>query len=149
MPCFHSTVRGTSGQLASPSLAWLHRLPDVHVRMTQHQQVTAASPAPDPVRDARLLAPRHQVIDEDPEPPPFSRREVGHDTGEIVDAAEVLDHHPNVAQVVAPDLLHQLGVVATLDINPAGQRDLGPTGRSGDRTRGSPRWVPTVLAAEP
>jgi hypothetical protein len=35
--------------------------------MTQHQHVTAASPAPNPVRDLRLLAPRHQVIDEDPE----------------------------------------------------------------------------------
>ena len=80
--------------------------------MTQHQHVTAASPGPDPVRDARLLAPRHQVIYEDPEPPPFSRGEVGHDAGEVVDAAEVLDDHPNVAQVVAPDLLHQLGVVA-------------------------------------
>src|SRR6188472_4595831 len=47
--------------------------------MTQHQHMTVASPAPDPVRDARLLAPRHQVIDEDPEPPPFSRGEVSHD----------------------------------------------------------------------
>src|SRR5215207_10137267 len=106
--------------------------------MTQHQHVTAASTAPDPVRDARLLAPKHQVIDEDPEPPPFSWGEVGNDAREVVDAAEVLDDHPNVAQVVAPDLLHQLGVVATLDIDPAGQRGLGPTGRTDDRTRGSP-----------
>src|SRR4029450_8797509 len=106
--------------------------------MTQHQHVTAASPAPNPVRDLRFLAPRHQVIDEDPKPPPFSRREVSHDAGEVVDATEVLDDHPNVAQVVAPNLLHQLGVVATLDIDPAGQRGLGPTSRTDDRTRGSP-----------
>src|SRR5688500_11533438 len=98
--------------------------------MTQHQHVTAASPAPDPVRDTRLLAPSHQMIDEDPEPPPLSRREVGHDAGEVVDAAEVLNDHPNVAQVVAPNLLHQLGVVAPLDIDPASQRGLGPTSRT-------------------
>src|SRR5512133_3295225 len=102
--------------------------------MTQHQHVTAARPAPDPVRDLRLLAPRHQVIDEDPEPPPFSGREVSHDAGEVVDAAEVLDDHSDVAQVVAPDLLYQLGVVAPLDIDPAGQRGLGPTGRTDERT---------------
>src|SRR3954464_11167817 len=95
--------------------------------MTQHQHVTAASPAADPVRDLRLLAPRHQVIDEDPEPPPFCRPEGSHDAGEIVDAAEVLHDHPHVAQVIAPNLLHQLGVVAPLDIDPAGQPGLGPT----------------------
>src|SRR5512132_2801644 len=106
--------------------------------MTQHQHVTKAGPAEDPVRDARLLAPRHQVIDQDPEPPPFSWGEVSNDAREVVDAAEVLDDHPNVAQVVAPDLLHKLGIVATLDIDPAGQRGLGPTGRTDDRTRGIP-----------
>src|SRR5215204_4366037 len=106
--------------------------------MTQHQHVTKASPAPDPVSDARLLAPKHQVIDEDPEPPPFSGGEVSHDAREVVDAAEVLDDHPIVAQVVARDLLHQLGIVVTLDIDPAGQRGLGPTGWTDDRTRGSP-----------
>src|SRR4249919_3564023 len=106
--------------------------------MTEHQHVTAVSPAADPVRDARLLAPRHQVIDEDPEPPPFPWGEVGNDAREVVDAAEVLHDHPNVAQVVAPDLLHQLGVVAPLDIDPAGPRGLGPTGRTDDRTGGSP-----------
>ena len=82
--------------------------------MTQHQYVTKASPAPDAVCDARLLAPTHQVIDEDPEPPPISRGEVSHDAREVVDPAEVLDDHPDVAQDVAPDLLHQFGVVATL-----------------------------------
>jgi hypothetical protein len=46
--------------------------------------------------------------------------------------------HPNVAQFIAPDLLHQLGVVATLDINPAGQRALRPTGQTDNRTRGGP-----------
>src|SRR5829696_10271475 len=106
--------------------------------MTQHQHVTKASPAPDPVRDTRLLAPRHQVIDEDPEPPPLSWGEVSHNAREVVDAAEVLDDHPNMAQVVAPNLLHQLGIVAPLDIDPAGQRGLGPTGRTDGRTRGSP-----------
>src|SRR6188508_924704 len=106
--------------------------------MTLHQHMTVASPAPDPVRDARLLAPRHQVIDEDTEPPPFSRGEVSHDARKVVNAAEILDDHPNVAQVLAPDLLHQLGVVATLDIYPAGQRGLGPIHRTDDRTRGSP-----------
>src|SRR5215207_5786894 len=117
--------------------------------MTQHQHVTAARPAPDPVGDARLLAPSHQVIDQDPELPPFSGGEVGHDAGEVVDAAEILDDHPNVAQVVAPDLLHQLGVVAPLDIDPAGQRGLWPDRPNRRRNPRQSWWAPTVLAAEP
>ena len=40
--------------------------------------------------------------------------------GEVVDAAEVLDDDALDPQVVAPDLLDQLGVVAALDVDPAG-----------------------------
>ena len=55
-------------------------------------------------------------------PGPKSRRWLG----EVVDAAEVLDDHALDPQVVAPDLLDQLGVVAALDEDPAGPGDPGP-----------------------
>ena len=42
---------------------------------------------------------------------------------EIVDAAEVFDHHALDPQVVAPHLLDEFGVVSALDVDPAGQCD--------------------------
>ena len=48
------------------------------------------------------------------------------DGRQVVDALQVLHHDADVAQVVAPDLLHQLGVVLALDVDPAGPGHLGP-----------------------
>ena len=95
----------------------------------------------------RLLAPRHQVVDQHTEPPAAFRGEFGDDPGEIVHAAEVLDHYADVAQVIAPDLLDQFGVVPALDVDPAGQRDLRPLGRCGDRAGGGPRRTSRGIAA--
>ena len=50
------------------------------------------------------------------------RREV---LGEVVDAAEVLHDDALDAQVVAPDLLDELGVVPALDEDPARPGDAG------------------------
>ena len=55
------------------------------------------------------------------------------DLDQIVDAAEVLDHHSLDPQIVAPHLFDELGVVAALDVDPAGQRH--PGARSGNRHR--------------
>ena len=49
--------------------------------------------------------------------------EVAEVVGEVVDAAEELHDDALDPQVVAPDLLHQLGVVAALDEDPAGPGD--------------------------
>ena len=78
------------------------------------------------------------MIDQDTQPPDGSGGEAGDDRRQVVDAAEVLDHDADVAQVVAPDLLHKLGVVAALDVDPAGARHLGPALRRGDRARRGP-----------
>ncbi len=52
------------------------------------------------------------------------------DAREVVDAAEVLDRDALHAQVGAPDLLDELGVVAALDVDAA---------RQGHAWRGCPR----------
>ena len=115
------------GRQAQP--ARLHRLPDVDVRVAEHQHVLPAGPAADLVGDPGLLAAGHQVVDQHAEPAPAVRGELGDDARQVVDAAQVLDHHADVPQVVAPDLLDQLGVVPALDVDPAGQRGLGPLRR--------------------
>ena len=53
--------------------------------------------------------------------------------GQVVDAVQELDDDADVAQVVAPDLLDQLGVVPALDVDAAGPGYLGPADRRGDR----------------
>ena len=73
------------------------------------------------------------MVDEHAEPAPGAGPELVDDVDQIVDAAEVLDHHSLDAQVVAPHLLDKLGVVAALDVDPAGERH--PGARSGNRHR--------------
>ena len=82
--------------------------------------------------DPALLGPGDEVVDEDAEPPPVLRLEVTDDGRQVVDALQVLHDDADVAQVVAPDLLHQLRVVLALDVDPAGLGDLGPLLRRGD-----------------
>ena len=77
------------------------------------------------VDEARLLAARYEVVDEHAEPSIPTRAELLDDGGQVVDAAEVLDGDPDVAQVVTPDLLDQLRVVAALDVDPGRDRDPG------------------------
>ena len=116
-----SVPRGTSGHADSPNASWLDRLPDVDERVPGHQHVRAVPAPGDGGGDPGLLATRHQVIGQHAQSAPAFRPEVGHDVGEVVDAVHELDHHADVPQVVAPDLLHQLGVVPALDVDPAGQ----------------------------
>ena len=52
-------------------------------------------------------------------------------TGLLSFAAEV---DTGIAQVVAPDLLHELGIVTAFDIDPARPRDLGPLLRGSHRS---------------
>ena len=59
--------------------------------------------------------------------------EVAQLLAEVVDAVEVLDHHALDPQVVAPHLLDELGVVPSLDQDPAGPRDASLDALDGDR----------------
>ena len=65
------------------------------------------------------------MVDEHTQATIRSGRELGHRGCEVVDAAEVLDRHALDPQVVAPHLLHQLGIVSALDPDPGGERHLG------------------------
>src|SRR5260370_29128484 len=73
------------------------------------------------------------MIDKNAEPARGCRRESGDDRGQVVDAPQVLHHDADIAQVVAPDLLHELGIVAALDVDPARPRHLGPARPGADR----------------
>ena len=83
--------------------------------------------------DAGLLRAGHEVVDEHAQPAVGVGGELLDDGDQVVDAAEVLDGDALDPQVVAPDLLDQLGVVAALDVDAARQRD--PGAGVGDRAR--------------
>ena len=91
--------------------------------------------AGDDGRDPALLGPGDEVVDEHPDPALGAGAEVAQVLGEVVDALEVLHDDALDAQVVAPDLLDQLGVVAALDEDPAGPGDPCLAAGDGDRAR--------------
>src|SRR6266581_335908 len=114
-----------------------HGGPDVDERMAHDQHVRRAHAG----RDPGFLGARHQVVHQHAEAAVRRGGEAPDDGGQVVDAFQVLHHDADIAQVVAPDLLHQLGIVLALDIDPAGPGHLGPgpfrRGR-GHRARGGP-----------
>ena len=98
------------------------------------------------------LEPVYQVVDQHAEPPGRARRESGDDRRQVVDAVQELHDHPGVAKVIAPDLLHQLGVVLALDVDAAGPGDLRPGWRAPRRTltrsaRAARPWSGTGLTS--
>ena len=119
MPSFHGTPRGTSGQRSRPSTPGLHAGPHVDERVAGDEHVRVL----DGGGEAQLLGARHEVIDEHAEAPCGTRGEPGDGGGQVVDAVHRLDDDGELAEVVAPDVLDQLGVVAALDPDPAGGGD--------------------------
>ena len=99
------------------------------------------------VGDAGLLRARHEVVDQHAEPAVGAGRELVDDRRQVVDAAEVLDRDALDPQVVAPDLLDELGVVAPLDVDAAGQRDPGPGVGDGARARRRCGWASGAFGA--
>ena len=65
------------------------------------------------------------MVEEDPETTARARGEAAHDLVEVVRALELLHDDALHPQVVAPDLLHQLGIVEALDEDAAGLGHLG------------------------
>ena len=82
---------------------------------------TPPGPRRTAVGDAGLLRTGHEVVDEDAEATPRAGLEFLDDAHEIVDAAQVFDHHALDTEVVAPDLLDEFGVVPAFDVDPARQ----------------------------
>jgi hypothetical protein len=108
--------------------------------VTDHQDVRRGHPR----GDAAFLRPGDQMIDEHPQPAAGLGREVGHDLRQVVNAAEVLHDDADVPQVIAPDLLHQLGVVPPLDEDPARAGHPGAARRGRDRTGRGPHGPATA-----
>ena len=85
-------------------------------------------------RDPCLLRAGHEMIEQHAEPPLVRRAEVGDGGREVVGAVQRLDDDAQLAQVVAPHVLEQLGVVLALDPDPARRSHPGAT-VTGDRSR--------------
>jgi hypothetical protein len=110
--------------------------------MSDHEHVGAARHL---LGETGLLRPGHEMVDEDAQPAARIGCELLDDSHQVVDAAEVLDGDARDPQVVAPDLLDELGVVASLDVDstrkghpgtgvgdrPRARRGSGGPGRSG------------------
>src|SRR5680860_1458987 len=127
---------GPRGQ-AEPLRA--HGLPDVDVGVTDDEHVRREGAVGHRrLGDPRLLAPRHQVVDEHAQAPRRPRREGAHLRGQVVDAVQGLDDDTLDAQVVAPHLLDELGVVAALHPDPRATRDARPLVLHGARAARRP-----------
>ena len=84
--------------------------------------------------EARLLGAGDEVVEQHAEAALRARLELGHGTDEVVGAVQRLDDDAELAQVVAPHVLDQLGVVAALDPDPAGAGDVSPAPASAAAT---------------
>lgn len=113
------------------------RLPHVDESVTRDLHIVAVSGMAHLGGNPGLLRVRHEMVDEDAEalaPGPVRtprRSPAGHPCRPCT-----LDHHADVAQVVTPDLLHQLGIVASLHIDARTQRHMGLLVAVGARTGG-------------
>src|SRR5271166_1064655 len=123
------------GPLVKAHPGRLDRLPDVDERMPDHHRMRAVWSPADGVGKAGFLRTGDEVVDEHAESARGPRPELLDDVDEIVDAAQPLDHHALDPQVVPPDLLDELRVVPSLDVDAAGHRDACPPRRHRDRTR--------------
>ena len=103
--------------------------------MADDQHVRAGRGPAHVVGDAGLLRAGHQVVDEHADASLRPGPELAQLVRQVVDAAEMLDDDALEPQVVAPDLLDQLGIVATLDEDPALAGHPGPHAGDGHRSR--------------
>ena len=143
MPSFHDVPRGMTGHAVSPSRSGRTDCHTSTYGWPRTRTWAAYGPPAASLDDAVLLGARHEVVDEHAHPAPGPGLELGDRAGEVVDAVEHLDDDALDAQVVAPDLLDELGVVAALDEDPRPARHPGPhaldRSRPGGRARGGLR----------
>ena len=135
MPCFHDVPRGMTGHASSPSRSGRTDCHTSTYGWPSDQHVRGVRPAAaGPRSTIRLsLVPGTRWSTSTPIRRPGPGREVADRAGEVVDAVEHLDDDALDPQVVAPDLLDELGVVLALDEDPRPARDPGP--RPGRRRR--------------
>ncbi len=104
-----------------------------------------------PRHDPGLLRPWDEMVDQHAELASLPGCERSDDRRQVVDAVQRLDHDARDAEVVAPYLLDQFGVMHALDVDPRGGRTLaGRPGQQLSRSRfGSTAGCPARTAAEP
>jgi hypothetical protein len=123
---------GHGGPLPQPEPVGADARPDVDEGMSGDEHVRIANLR----REARLLRAVDEVVEQHAQAT-LGRGAEGRNGGdEVVGAVQRLDHDAEVAQVVAPHVLDELGVVAALHPDAAGPRRARPTGRAGDRATG-------------
>ena len=69
------------------------------------------------------------MVEQHPESTARARFELGHGSGQIISTVEGLHHHRKFAQLVTPDVLEKLCVMATLHPNSMRSSHLGASGR--------------------
>ena len=149
VPVFQSMLRGTSGQRVMPRRSGFTAC---QTSMNGCPTTSTCLPTGERAMPCAIrlsLEPLTRWSTSTPDPALRARPEVAQVVGEVVDTAEELHDHALDAQVVAPDLLDQLGVVPALDEDPAGPGDPGlgavhgdRAGRRAGRLRRAPRRGP-------
>ena len=130
-PAFQSVPFGTSGHASIPSAAG---------RTACHTS-TYGVPVTSTcgwatAREAILLAPEHQVVEQHADARTRPRLQRGEHVGKVIGAVEALDDDTLDAEVVAPDELDQLGVVHAFHEDPARPGDPGASADQGAAARG-------------
>ena len=124
-----------TGQACNPSRAGLTACQMSMNGWPTTERVGSAGSAPNGLGDSRFLGSSDEVVDEDAEATFRVGSELADDVDEIVDAAEVFDHDAFDAQIGAPHLFDEFGVMAPLDVDATGQRDASATPLHRNRTR--------------
>ena len=142
IPSFHGCPLGTSGHRSSPSTRG--RMP-AHTS-TNGCPVTSTAGCRTASARRDLLRAGDQVVEQHAEPPFGAGANSGDRGDEVVGAVHRLDDDAELAQVVAPDVLDELGVVLALDPDPARRGDLrgavaGDRARGGDPRGRRRRWA--------
>src|SRR5665647_626936 len=115
-PMFPGLTTGNDRPALEPEAFRSHGLPHIDIRVAQDPDVRReVAQRSGLLNQLGLLGPGDEVVDENPEATTRDWCEVTNDGSEIVDTVKHLDHYPLDPQVVAPDLLDQLGVVLALD----------------------------------
>ena len=90
----------------------LDRLPNIDERVTHDFHVPGGTRYSQRLgNNALLLRALNQVVDQNTQAAARARRELTNSTGKIIHAVQRLHNNALNAQIVAPDLLHELGVV--------------------------------------
>ncbi|CRH63316.1 Uncharacterised protein [Chlamydia trachomatis] len=125
-----------------PQASRFHGLPNIHKRVTNNQH-TARPTRLNTLGNPRLFRPLHKVIDQNTGANFIRRSENFQDLFKMIHALKQLDNYSHFCQIIAPHVLDELRIVATLNPDPRLLRYLRNPLRPSNRTRVRHR-TPTV-----